>query len=159
MDLIFRGSRDGMNNKTFHNKCDNQGETIILCKNNNGNIFGGYSTISWGIDNKSGGTFYSSPNSFLFTLTNIYNTIPTKFLSKNNGNEIYQHNDYGPRFGKGHDLVINFDYPIPKSRTKFPNTYQDSLGKRGSIFTGDFNNNNNEFILNEIEIFKLLNNE
>ena len=157
MELIFRGTRDGLNNKNFHNKCDNQGETITLCRNNKGNIFGGYSSISWAIDYKNGGTFYSSPNSFLFTLSNIYNTIPTKFLSKKDGNEIYQHDDFGPRFGKGHDLVINFDKPISKSWTKFPNTYQDSLGKGRSIFTGDFNNNNEYIILNEIEIFKLLN--
>ena len=32
MELIYRGTRDGSESKTFHNKCDNQGPTIILCK-------------------------------------------------------------------------------------------------------------------------------
>ena len=30
IELIFRGSRDGMTNEVFHNKCDNQGPTITL---------------------------------------------------------------------------------------------------------------------------------
>ena len=28
MKLIFRGTRDGMTNIAFHNKCDNKGESI-----------------------------------------------------------------------------------------------------------------------------------
>ena len=47
MELIYRGTRDGIGSDIFHNKCDNQGPTIVLCKNEKGNIFGGYSSISW----------------------------------------------------------------------------------------------------------------
>ena len=47
MELIYRGTRDGSNCKIFHNKCDNQGPTICLFKNEKGNIFGGYTSISW----------------------------------------------------------------------------------------------------------------
>ena len=78
MELLFRGTRDGMTNKIFHNKCDNKGQTITLIKNEKGNIFGGYSSISWTSD----GNFHSAPDSFLFTLTNNYNIEPTKFVSK-----------------------------------------------------------------------------
>ncbi len=46
MDLLFRGTRDGMTNTAFHNKCDNQGPTITLIKNQNGYIFGGFASIS-----------------------------------------------------------------------------------------------------------------
>ena len=75
MDLIYRGTRDGTTSNIFHNKCDNQGATITLYKNEKGNIFGGYSPISWGIGDKT----ISNSNFFIFTLTNIYNTEPTKF--------------------------------------------------------------------------------
>ena len=47
MELLYRGTRDGSGVNIFHNKCDNQGPTICLCKNEKGNIFGGYASISW----------------------------------------------------------------------------------------------------------------
>ena len=30
MELLYRGTRDGMSSKNFHDKCDNQGKTIII---------------------------------------------------------------------------------------------------------------------------------
>ena len=67
-----------MNSFAFHQKCDGQGPTISLYENDKGNIFGGYSSISWA----SEGSYVSDKNSFLFTLTNIYKTKPTRFNSK-----------------------------------------------------------------------------
>jgi len=40
IELIYRGSRDGTLSKNFHEKCDNKELTIILIKNEKGNIFG-----------------------------------------------------------------------------------------------------------------------
>ena len=82
MELIYRGSRDGTTSNIFHNKCDNKGPTIILFKNEKGNIYGGYCPISW----NSNGGWKSVPEAFIFTLTNIYNIEPTKF---NRGNDQY----------------------------------------------------------------------
>ena len=39
LELIYRGTRDGAASICFHNKCDNQGLTITLCKNDNNHIF------------------------------------------------------------------------------------------------------------------------
>ena len=75
MELLFRGSRDGMTSKIFHNKCDNQGPTITLYKNDKNNIFGGYASISW----LNNGCYKDAPDCFLFTLTNIYNTEAKNF--------------------------------------------------------------------------------
>ena len=47
MELIYRGTRDGMTSKDFHNKCDNKGKTICLFLNEKDNIFGGYFSIPW----------------------------------------------------------------------------------------------------------------
>ena len=79
MELLFRGSRDGMTSKDFHDKCDNKGQTITLYQNQKGNIFGGYTSIPWTSDGK----WHNDKNSFLFTLTNIHNIEPTKFPCKN----------------------------------------------------------------------------
>jgi len=75
MELIYRGTRDGMTSNDFHNKCDNKGKTICLFLNDKDNIFGGYSSIPW----TNNGGDKTSNDCFLFTLSNIYNTEPTKF--------------------------------------------------------------------------------
>ena len=92
---------------------------------------------------------------FLFTLTNIHGTQPTKFESKNDNKEVYHHPSYGPTFGGGTDLGINTDFTNNGGWSWFPSTYQDILEKGKSIFTGDLDNNNIYFKLREIEIFKL----
>ena len=49
MELIYRGTRDGMTPNKFHENCDNQGPTITLIKTDE-NIFAGYTSISWSSD-------------------------------------------------------------------------------------------------------------
>ncbi len=153
MKLIYRGTRDGMTSNSFHNKCDNQGPTIVLYKSEK-SIFGGFTSISWSSD----GNYHTSPECFLFTLINIHKTEPTKFpLNNNDKNAVFHYKDYGPTFGGGHDIGVNcLDFLNNKIYTYFPNSYQDVLGKGKSIFTGDHNNSNKYFILKEIEVFKLL---
>eukprot|EP01084_Bolivina_argentea_P030187 55972_1 len=46
-NLLFRASENGFKAKDFHNQCDNYGSTITIIKSNFGNIFGGYTNISW----------------------------------------------------------------------------------------------------------------
>ena len=151
MELIYRGTRDGMTSKDFHNKCDNKGKTICLVLNDKGNIFGGYSSIPWA----SEGGDKTSNDCFLFTLTNIYNIEPTKFPYYKE-RSVYHKLSYGPNFGAGSDLYFYQNF-LAKSNTqsRFPSSYQDILGKGKSIFTGDFDNNNEDFILKELEIFEL----
>ena len=153
MELIYRGSRDGSKANIFHNKCDNKGPTICLYRNEKGYIFGGYSSISW--TSHQSGQNYSAPESFIFTLTNIHKTQPTKFINSDTNISVYHYYNYGPSFGKFSDIGINSDYKNGDSYSSFPSYYQDSLGKGRSIFTGDLNNNNTNFKINEIEVFKL----
>jgi len=151
MELIYRGTKDGMTNTAFHNKCDNKGETITLIKNDKGNIFGGYASISW----TNNDNWYSAPESFLFTLSNIYNIEPTKFPSKNDQKEVRHNPSWGPCFGRGCDIGVGGDIIKEGGWSYFPETYQDILGKGKSIFTGNSNNSNNRFKIKEIEVFKI----
>ena len=152
MELLYRGTRDGSESNIFHNKCDNQGPTICLIKNDKDNIFGGYASISW---NSSGG-YKSANDSFLFTLTNIHNTNPIKFPNTNSSYSVYHGSDYGPIFGGGHDLCIYSNFLNNNSSyASFGHSYQDTSGKGRSIFTGDANNNNNKIKIKELEVFKL----
>ena len=147
MKLLYRGTRDGMEANYFHNKCDNQGPTISLFKIDKGYIFGGYASTDW----TSYGGYKSVPDSFIFSLTNIHGTEPTKFPNSNTSYSIYDVSNYGPTFGSGHDICIykNDTY------ANFPNSYQDILSIGKSIFTGDSDNNNKNFKLKEIEVFKV----
>ena len=153
MELLYRGTRDGSGKDIFHNKCDNQGPTICLCKNEKGNIFGGYASISWTSDNN----YHAANGSFLFTLTNIHGTAPTKFPNTQYYDyAVYHGNDRGPSFGGSHDLGINDNYLNNNSSyCSFGYSYPDVLGKGNSTFSGDVNNI--YFKLKELEVFKLLN--
>ena len=153
MELLYRGTRDGSGKDIFHNKCDNQGPTICLCKNEKGNIFGGYASISWSSDNN----YHTANGSFLFTLTNIHGTSPTKFPNTQNYNyAVYHGKNHGPAFGGNHDLYISDNYLNNNSSyCSFGNSYPDVLGKGNSTFSGDVNTIN--FKIKELEVFKLLN--
>ena len=87
----------------------------------------------------------------IFTLTNMYNISPTKFPNSDTSKSIYDHSNCGPIFGGGHDIRICFN---SSNYTNFPHSYKDVLGKGYSIFKGD--NDNYNFNLKEIEVFKLI---
>jgi len=151
MELLYRGSRDGSTSKEFHDRCDNKGPTICLYKNDKDYIFGGYASISW----TSNGGYRSASESFIFTLTNIHGTQPTKFPNITKEKSVYHSSDYGPCFGNYNDIDIKSDYKKSVSYSSFPCDYEDILNKGKSIFTGNLDNNKNEFNIKEIEVFKL----
>ena len=153
MELLYRGTRDGSESKTFHNKCDNQGPTICLCENEKGNIFGGYASISW----DSSGENKSANGSFLFTLSNIYDTPPTKYPNTQNYDwAVYHGIKFGPIFGGNNNFRIADNFLNNKeSYCILGYSYPDILGKGDSVFCGDVNTN--YFSLKELEVFKLNN--
>ena len=146
MELLYRGTRDGMSANAFHDRCNNKGPTISLFKNEKGYIFGGYTSITW----TSYGNYRSASDSFIFTLTNMYNYSPYKFINTNSSYSIYDHGSYGPTFGEGFDICVDFS----SNYTSFPHSYKDAVGCGYSVFKGDKDNNN--FNLKEIEVFKLI---
>ena len=158
MKLLYRGSRDGSLSKNFHEKCDNQNPTITLFKNENGHIFGGFASIPWSsINNFS----EEDKDSFIFTLSNMFGTKPTKFISNRKGYIICRSNN-GPGFGCKiisifkqdckYDILVKKDFLKEKSISEFPISYEDILNKNHSIFTSS---KQYSFQLKEIEVFKL----
>jgi hypothetical protein len=63
--LIYRASQDGFEASSFHDKCDDKPNTLIIIKSTNGNVFGGYTEQSW-----SGSGYKVDPNAFIFSLIN-----------------------------------------------------------------------------------------
>jgi len=154
LELIYRGTQDGMKMNAFYEKYDKIRPTITLIQEEKGNIFGGYASISWIFDKKY--FEYTIPDSFLFTLDNIYNIQPTKFPIKM---RTKRHN-FGDIFSSISELK-GFGF-VPKDelsngiRVLLVDPYEDILGKGSSIFTGDPNDPYKEIKIKEIEVFKLL---
>ncbi|KAL9651477.1 hypothetical protein ABK040_001424 [Willaertia magna] len=144
--LIYRGSRDGFKAQDFHKLCDGKSHTITIIKSTSGHIFGGFTTTAWNQNYQ----YYSSPNSFLFSLYN-----PTKQDSKpmrfdlkdeNNSSAIYCNSNYGPTFG-GADLCIRDNCNSNNnSSSNLGNTYGINVSYKD--LTGTYN-----FTVQEIEVF------
>jgi hypothetical protein len=74
--LLYRSSRDGSQPKKFHKRCDNKGPTLTIIRDTDGNVFGGFTSMSW---NKGVEGYIYDEHAFLFTLKNPYNIEATKF--------------------------------------------------------------------------------
>ena len=155
MKLLYRGSRDGSLSQNFHEKCDNQNPTITLFKNEKGHAFGGFASIPWSSDDMFP---KEDKDSFLFTLSNMFGTKPTKFMSNKKGFITCKSNN-GPSFGYQSswtniksDILVKKDFLKEKSISEFPSSYIDTLNRNYSIFTSS---KQNSFQLKEIEVFKL----
>ena len=142
-NLIYRASQDVFEASSFHAKCDNKPNTLIIIKSTNGNVFGGYTEQTW----NQTGKYKADPNSFIFSLINKKNKPIKMKLSRSYG--IFCHSNYGPTFGGGHDLSI-----ADKS-----NANLDSYSFLGiSYIHEDFNEGSNEaqsFLAGSIQ-FKVL---
>ncbi len=107
--LCYRRSTHGASASTFHSKCNKKGDTVTIAKLDNGRLIGGYAGCAWQSKNNYG---YSCSGSFLFNLTNGH-----AYHKKNyhNGNSnsfshnywIYDHSNYGPTWGGGHDWYVS----------------------------------------------------
>jgi len=105
--LIYRASQDGFESKSFHAKCDDKPNTLVMIKSTNGNVFGGFTGESWGVfsifSSDSFGIGFGF-DSFIYSLVNKMNK-PIKIeWSKNK--KIDSNPNYGPTFGSGHDFYI-----------------------------------------------------
>ena len=62
--LIFKSSLNDDLIKTFHEKCDNKNNTLIIIKSSKGKKFGGYNPLLWNISDK----YNNDSKTFLFSL-------------------------------------------------------------------------------------------
>ena len=100
---------------------------------------------------KSG--WIKNDESYLFTLTNVHNTEPTKFLHKNGNDSVKNDENEGPTFD---DFYIQGNYQNSEVSIKFPRGHLDTLNLGKSIFSGVKNNNINTMKIIEIEVFKVI---
>jgi len=128
IELIYSGTKDGDSAKNFHEKCDNKGPTLTLCKDKKGIIFGGYTEADWDSENRHG---KSDKNAFIFSITNN-----KKIESKNYEKSIECNPIFGPIFGFGGDITIVNNFLSNESnmwseqKTYFDKKYEITNGNK-----------------------------
>lgn len=96
--ILYVASVDGDATSKFHSLCDDQGPTIVVAETTAGVILGGFNDASW----HSKSIWRSSSTSFLFQIRPAMKA----FGIKSKSYAVYNHPNYGPTFGAGHDLCI-----------------------------------------------------
>ena len=94
--LLFRSTRDGAT-AAFHKRCDYKGPTLVLIKDTDGNVFGGYTQKNW----SSKWTHVSDTAAFLISVVSPHGTPPVLFPSTGGNYSIGCDSMCGPIFGDG----------------------------------------------------------
>ena len=147
LNLIYRGSRDGLTSDSFHKKCDSNTPTISIILSNYGNIFGGYTEANW-IDD---GLIYSSKKdekAFLFSLSK-----QEKYPCKDTSTAIYGYKNCLLTYGRGYDINIVNDCYIQESTSNFPSSYSCSLFPQQSKISNAYLAGASKFKVIDIEVY------
>jgi hypothetical protein len=163
--LLYRGSRDGFRANIFHEKCNNEGETLTIIESKDNFIFGGYTEINWDntIWNGKVGEYNNARrngngNEFVFTLKNPHEIKPAKFNMKKSwlNHSICCDANLGPIFGCN-DIRIENNCNITNNRFTYYDfqkgeyCFEDTTGHKRLLFTGK-----PSFLVQEIEVFQVI---
>ena len=150
-ELLYRASRNGWEPRTFHYYCDNHNHhTLVIFKDNNGYIFGGYSDQKWGGDDGCKSSRYS----FLFSLKCRQAGLPPSKMKLKPGMEeeaVRVSPRLGPCFGDKDIRVGYCGHELRKVCTRFGQTYELPSGGKEYFLTGEVKPQ----LLDEIEVFKI----
>ena len=139
LKLLYKRGND-MSYETFHKKCDNKGQTVIICKSKI-EKFGGYTNINW--ESLEGKPIYQK-GPFIFSINKN-----KKFeYCNNNNNSIHLCKKYGPDFFW--DFVFNTDKQM-KVCICAPKTYGYAYSSEALIGDGTYK----EIEVDEIEAFEI----
>ncbi|RGB25046.1 hypothetical protein C1646_747525 [Rhizophagus diaphanus] len=151
--LIYRGSRDGISNKSFREKCKGRVASLVLIKVKDTNkIFGGYSSIGFcslgndfiliNNDDYHDFRFYNSSDNFIFSFENSEDTKHMKISRVvNKSQAILDIDRSGFNFGWGSLSMNNINLHANNNS----NNYENNL-KTDTVYT-----------IKEIEIFNISN--
>lgn len=135
----------------FHAAADGKGATFTLIELINdgvSRVVGGYSPLSW----NSSGTYNftadaAARTAFLFNLTDAL--LYAQFAPR----QTYNHADYGPTFGGGHDLYI--DGALAGGHANIGHTYGDNTQFRSAAYREAFAGSYDSWTVGGLEVFTL----
>ena len=107
--LLYSLSGNSISNSEFHRLCDGKGPTIILVHLMDGHIFGGFTRVPWGKHINARGNNIRDDKAYLFSVSNREDSCKLNVNTEYRALAVYHHSEWGPTFGVGYDLTINFD--------------------------------------------------
>ena len=154
--MYFKATIDG--DISFHEKTDKWEGYIILIKDENGNIFGGYTSKNFKGNSALDigyGTQKNDKISFLFNLDKdeVYPVV-----DPNSDNHIYGDNEEGPVFGEpaNSDLNIKIRFLSVNSYSEFPKSYNLNGDKNINENKLRLTNGQKNFLIKELEAFRVI---
>ncbi|CAG8575519.1 675_t:CDS:2 [Funneliformis mosseae] len=123
--LLIRGTKDGFESETFHEKCDHKGPTIVVMQiAYSGELVGGYNPIEW----STGDSRITTQNSFLFSFPKQGNIADAKLSRVNRPGYAIRVKDktHGPCFGDK-DLWMKHNFNAYDSCSSDKDDYQDRV--------------------------------
>ncbi|NP_001122156.1 interferon induced protein 44f1 [Danio rerio] len=146
LTLLYKASVHGYKASAFHQKCDNQGPTLLVAYNRSGYIFGGYTSV----DYTQSGQEIRDEAAFLFSFQG--NT--SLFIKANSGCYARYDGDEGPNFGNKL-YFCNNNQPVVSNR----GASQGGLfGNVSAMNAFNFNSSTlygNDCALTECEVYKV----
>jgi hypothetical protein len=145
--LLYRGTRDGFESMSFHQKADNNPNTLTMVQTTSGFVFGGFTTQVWNHCKD----WKTDSHSFLFSLKNKLNK-PIKFNVQKPEYAIYCDNGLGPSFGGGSDFrIISNSNTSASSYSKFPYSFTaNGITDDQYFLAGSY-----KFQVKELEVYQI----
>ncbi|CDW86071.1 tldc domain-containing protein [Stylonychia lemnae] len=150
--LIYKASRDGFKAINFHQKCDNQGPNISFIQSEHGEVFGGYTSLSW--TSPDSGLHLQDNDAFLFSLSK--NTLHKQY--QNFDKAVRCNKDYLMEFGQfGYDICICNDCNHNSdSSCSLGDTFMPPQGfKKGDQFSKEYLGGSYNFKVIEMEVYSV----
>jgi hypothetical protein len=154
--LLWQGTEDGFGKGPFYEKCEGHSNTLTVIWDTNGNVFGGFTPLTWEIAEDDEGKYVykddETRKSFLFTLKNPHNIPPRTFALKDGplSAAICCSRDNGPSFC---DIGVSDDCDENTNSytSYFGDSYVNDTGVDGTkFFTGS-----ETFQVKEIEVLEI----
>lgn len=153
--LLYRASCDGWETESFHSKCSNKNNTIVIAKTSEGYIMGGYSDQKWEADKKD----YKRSNScFLFSFVCHAGLQPVKMMMKSGKTKYATYTDYeyGPAFGNGCDIAIGVNSSMKNGYANPNHSYEMPSGATKIFLSGKAGYSQEYFFeVTEVEVFEV----
>ena len=148
---VYQASKDGFSASNFHSKANGILGTFTVVKSKSGNVFGGFTMLSWGLSTN----YYNDPNAFIFSLINQQN-YPFKLNQSNttSSKSVYISTANVVVFGGGNDLSICDQSNSVSNSNSLMSSYQLPLNYTyGTAAANSFLAGSQYFLTVEVEVY------
>ena len=134
---VFSISVDGCALRSFYDKCEKVNNSILVLKDEDGNIFGGYASEAW----TPKYTFYGTGECFLFT---YYKENRINIFSSTGQNDHYMYGD---------DEQICMGCSDDYFSLSLRNNFLDGYSKSTKTYNNETFNNKDKFTIDKLELW------